>query len=170
MRMAAKAQDPESNWKRKLHCALRRFGHRNWIVVADSAYPEQSRAGIETVVADESQLAAVREVLDAIAAATHVRATVYLDQELEYVAEEDAPGALEYRKALSGLLAGAKTITLPHEQIIARLDATAQLFNVLIVKTNLAIPYTSVFFELDCGYWSAEAEGRLRAAMASRTS
>jgi hypothetical protein len=29
----------------------------------------------------------------------------------------------------------------------------------------MTIPYTSVFFELDCGYWNAEAEVRLRQAM-----
>jgi len=26
------------------------FGHRNWIVVADSAYPAHSMPGIETIV------------------------------------------------------------------------------------------------------------------------
>jgi hypothetical protein len=26
----------------------------------------------------------------------------------------------------------------------------------------MTIPYTSVFFELDCGYWNADAEQRLR--------
>jgi hypothetical protein len=31
--------------------------------------------------------------------------------------------------------------------------------------TNLTLPYTSVFLELDCGYWSPEAEQRLRDAI-----
>ena len=47
---------------------------------------------------------------------------------------------------------------LPHEEIIAKLDRAGELFRVLIVKTNMRIPYTSVFFELDCGYWNAQAE------------
>jgi hypothetical protein len=29
----------------------------------------------------------------------------------------------------------------------------------------MTIPYTTVFFELDCGYWNAAAEDRLRQAM-----
>jgi hypothetical protein len=29
----------------------------------------------------------------------------------------------------------------------------------------MTIPYTSVFFELDCGYWNAAAEQRLRKAI-----
>ena len=49
-----------------------------------------------------------------------------------------------------------------HEDIIRELDASAKLFNVLIIKTDLAIPYTSVFFQLECGYWNVEAEKNLR--------
>ena len=97
----------------------------------------------------------------------HVRANIYLDQELQFVAEADAPGVSHYRTQLAKLLTIAKTITLPHEQIITRLDQTAQFFRVLIIKTGLTIPYTSIFFELDCGYWSVEAEQRLRRAMAA---
>jgi hypothetical protein len=46
-----------------------------------------------------------------------------------------------------------------------KLDRAGELFCVLIVKTNLRIAYTSVFFELECGYWNAQAEKKLRAAM-----
>jgi hypothetical protein len=37
---------------------------------------------------------------------------------------------------------------------------------VVLIKTPLTIPYTSVFVELDCGYWSPESEAALRARMA----
>jgi hypothetical protein len=36
---------------------------------------------------------------------------------------------------------------------------------VLILKTSATIPYTSVFLQLNCRYWSDDAEARLRAAM-----
>ena len=155
------------NWKGQLKTLLPLFGHRNWIVVADSAYPAQSRPGIETIVSGAGQIEVARAVLVAITASKHVRAKIYLDRELQFVAEADAPGVSHYRTQLAELLKSAKTITLAHEQIIARLDQTAQLFRVLIIKTGLTIPYTSIFFELDCGYWSAEAEQRLRRAMAA---
>ena len=70
-----------------------------------------------------------------------------------------------YRQMLAGLFSAQKPRQLPHEQIIARLDEAAKTFRVLILKTNLTIPYTSVFLQLDCGYWSADSEQRLRAAM-----
>ncbi len=155
------------DWKDQLKAFLPLFGHRNWIVVADSAYPAQSRPGIDTIVSGAGQIEVARVVLDAIAVSKHVRANIYLDQELQFVAEADAPGVSRYRAQLAELLKFAKTIALPHAQIIAKLDQTAQTFRVLIIKTELAIPYTSIFFELDCGYSSAEAEQRLRQSMAA---
>ena len=154
------------DWKREVKALLPLFGHRNWIVIADSAYPAQSRPGIETIVSGAGQIEVARTVLGAIAASTHVRANIYLDQELQFIAERDAPGVSRYRTQLAELLKSAKTTTLPHEQIIARLDQAAQLFRVLIIKTELSIPYTTIFLELDCGYWGSEAEKRLRRAMA----
>lgn len=155
------------DWKGQLKAFLPLFGHRNWIVVADSAYPTQSRAGIDTIVSGAGQIDVAGSVLRAIEAAKHVRANIYLDQELEFVTEADAPGVSSYRTQLAKMLKQAETITLPHEKIIARLDQTAQIFRVLIIKTSLAIPYTSIFFELDCGYWDSRAEQRLRRAIAS---
>jgi hypothetical protein len=38
---------------------------------------------------------------------------------------------------------------------------------VLIIKTDLTIPYTTVFFELGCAYWPGDAEDRMRKAMAA---
>jgi L-fucose mutarotase/ribose pyranase (RbsD/FucU family) len=155
------------DWKRELRALLPLLGHRNWIVVADSAYPAQSKPGIETMVSGAGQIEVARGVLDAIAASKHVRANIYLDQELQFVLERDAPGVSRYRTQLAELLKSAKTTTLAHEQIIAKLDQAAQTFRVLIIKTDLTVPYTSIFFELDCGYWSAGAEQRLRQSMAA---
>ncbi len=156
-----------SDWELRLRELLPLFGHRNWIVVADSAYPAQSKPGIETIFAGGGQVEAVRKVLGAISGSAHIRANMYVDQELASVAESDAPGVLAYRAKLEKLL-GPAPRRLPHEQIIAKLDQAAQVFNVLVVKTAMTIPYTSVFFELECGYWSPEAEQRLRRAMKAR--
>jgi L-fucose mutarotase/ribose pyranase (RbsD/FucU family) len=151
-----------SDWKTQLSDILPLFGHRNWIVVADSAYPAQSKAGIETIVSGADQLHVVQHVLDAIAACSHIRANAYADRELAFVPEIDAPGIEDYRKQLAVILLGARVEYVPHDKIIAMLDQSAQVFRVLLIKTEMAIPYTSVFFELDCGYWNADAEKRLR--------
>jgi hypothetical protein len=154
-----------ADWEARLADLLPLFGHRNWIVVADAAYPAQSRPGIETIVADADQLEVLRKVLSAISASKHIRASIYLDLELKFVAEQDAPGVAGYREKVEALFAASNLSRLPHEQIISRLDQSAQVFRILIIKTEMIIPYTSVFFELDCGYWNAEAEQRLRKAI-----
>jgi len=151
-----------AKWRAVLASRVQEFGHRNWIVIADAAYPAQARAGIETVLTDSDQLQVVRAVLDELGRAKHVRPVVYLDAELSHVGEKDAPGVGEYRQALKALLVGREPRVLPHEAIIDRLDRAGEKFKILILKTNLTLPYTSVFLELDCRYWSPEAEQRLR--------
>ena len=45
-----------------------------------------------------------------------------------------------------------------HEQLIHQMNEAGGTFHVLILKTKLTIPYTSVFLRLDCKYWSDAAE------------
>jgi hypothetical protein len=153
------------DWEKQLDALLPLLGHRNWIVVADAAYPAQSKPGIETIVSGENQIDMVRKVKAAIDACPHIRANVYLDREMAFVEESDARGISAYCKQLYVALDGANAVRLPHEEIIAKLDRSAEVFRILIVKTTMAIPYTSVFFELDCGYWDAASEQRLRHAI-----
>lgn len=144
---------------------LPRLGHRNWIVIADSAYPEQTGSGIETVYVGGDQVAAVEAVLRAVDAAKHVDAVALVDAELAAVAEADAPGVGDYRAKLDRLLAGRPVDKLPHEEIIRELDEAGKLFRVLVFKTDMTLPYTSVFLRLECGYWSPEKEDRLRESL-----
>jgi hypothetical protein len=153
------------NWEEILKDRLQIYGHRNWLVIADSAYPAQSRQAIETIVADEEQTRVLERTCAILSGCKHIKPNIYTDRELTFVAEEDAPGIASYRERLGTLLTGSEVRVLPHEEIIAKLDRAGELFRVLIVKTNMRIPYTSVFFELDCGYWNAQAEKKLRAAM-----
>ena len=164
---ASTAPSPRSGWRATLDERLPLLGHRNWIVVADSAYPWQSSAGIETIDTGADHIMVVREVLEALAASRHVRPVVHLDAELPFVAEAHAPGMTACREALATTLGGLAAVSLPHEEIVARLDEAGRAFRILLLKTTIALPYTSVFVRLDCGYWSAEAEASLRAALAA---
>jgi len=159
------AANRDTNWRSKLAAELPVLGHRNWIIVADSAYPAQSRPGIETIATGSDQIQVVKAVLKAVDDAAHVRANVYLDAEMQFVSPQDAPGIEHYRSQLSALLAGRAPESLPHEDLIAKLDDAAKMFRVLILKTDLTMPYTSVFLELDCGYWNPDAERKMREAI-----
>lgn len=154
-------------WKGRLDSVLPEYGHRNWIVVVDSAYPKQSAPGIETLYTGKTQLEVLDTVLNAIEEAPHVQAVVMVDAELDSVAEADAPGVTAYRQQLQVVLQGKQVKSMVHEDIIAELDKGAAMFNVLVLKSDMILPYTSVFIQLDCGYWNAEKEQRLRDALAN---
>jgi hypothetical protein len=163
--MTGAAHAQEAGWEARLARDLPLMGHRNWIVIADAAYPLQSGAGVDTIDTGEGPLLVVKAVLDALAKSRHVRPVVHLDAELPFVPEEDARGITAYRGRLRALLKGRAVTPLPHEELIGKLDRAGKTFRVLVLKTNLTLPYTSVFIQLDCGYWSPEAEKRLRDAM-----
>jgi hypothetical protein len=68
------------------------------------------------------------------------------------------PGIGAYRDALAKTLANQPAQVLPHEQIIGKLDEAGKVFKVLLIKTPLTLPYTSVFFQLECGYRNVASE------------
>jgi len=157
--------DMAMTWEQKLAQELPALGHRNWIVVADSAFPLQISPGIEVVVSGEDHFAVLEKVFKAVDASKHIRPRIYLDKELTYVTEEVAPGIEACRQKLDGMLKGREIVPVLHEELIARLDQVARTFRILMVKTNLTLPYTSVFMELDCGYWKPESEAKMRERM-----
>jgi hypothetical protein len=153
------------DWQETLNRELPLLGHRNWIVVADSAYPLQTAPGIETIYATDSQIDVVRDVLAAFAKTRHVKPVIYTDTELKLVPETNAPGISVYRDSLAKLLANQTVVDSPHERTISMLDEAGETFKILVIKTPLTLPYTSVFMYLECGYWDAAAEQQLRKAM-----
>jgi hypothetical protein len=165
--LAAVAQQPTAEWQTRLQQAMPLLGHRNWIMIVDSAYPLQSSAGVETLETNTDQMEVIRQVLGAIDSSIQVRPIVYMDAELPYVPEKDAPGVTAYREGIKSVLAGRKITSLPHEQIIAKVDEVGKTFHILVLKTTMTVPYTSVFLQLNCKYWSDDAEAAMRKAMSA---
>ncbi|HWP68669.1 MAG TPA: hypothetical protein VN437_05155 [Rectinemataceae bacterium] len=152
-------------WTDTLAAYLPALGHRNWIVVADSAFPLQISPGIETIATGEDHFAVLAKVLKAVDGAKHIRPKIWLDKELIFVPEELAPGADEARRRLDEALKGRGAMPVLHADLIARLDEVGKTFKIIMVKTTLAVPYTTVFLELDCGYWGPDAEAKMREKM-----
>jgi L-fucose mutarotase/ribose pyranase (RbsD/FucU family) len=167
--LAAVAQQSTPDWQAKLGQMMPLLGHRNWIMIVDSAYPLQSSAGVETIETNTDQMEVIRKVLGVIDSSIQVRPIVYMDAELPFVPEKDAPGVTKYREEIKAALAGRAITSLPHEQIIAKVDEVGKTFHILILKTTMTVPYTSVFLQLNCKYWSDDAEAQLRKAMSSGT-
>jgi D-ribose pyranose/furanose isomerase RbsD len=155
----------EASWLEIFCDTLPVLGHRNWIVVADAAFPQQVSPGLEVIVAGEDHFQVLADVLRTIKESGHVSPKIYLDKELAFVDEKLAPGMDECRAKIAKLLAGYDVKPVLHEELLARLDQVAKTYKILMIKTSLALPYTTVFMELDCGYWGPENEAKLREAM-----
>jgi len=154
------------DWRSALDEEIPLLGHRNWILIVDSAYPLQASPGVETVETDAPQVEVLRHVLAAIDRSIHLRPDVFLDKELPFVPEEDVSGVSAYRRELQAILGGYPVESVSHEQMIHRVDEAGQTMHVLILKSRIAVPYSSVFIRLNCRYWSDDAEKRMRARMA----
>jgi len=163
----APAPAPASDWKAIVQNRLLLYGHRNWIVVSDSAFPAYSEPGIETIAVNEDIPSVLKYVAHAISASRHVRATVFVDQELQFIDEHDYPGVTELRKQIAAQFANEKVQTMPHADVMNKVDEAGKTFRILFIKTTSTIPYTSVFMRLDCGYLSDEGERKIRAAIAA---
>ncbi len=153
------------DWEDVLSNQIQLLGHRNWIVVVDAAYPLQSSPGVTTVLSDKGHLETIEMVMATINDQQHIKPILYLDKEIDFVDEKSANGINQFRDSLIHILGNAASQKVLHEQLIARLDEASKQFNVLIIKTDFLLPYTSVFFELDCKYWNSEAEQELRKAL-----
>jgi len=153
------------DWNARLAGAMPLLGHRNWILVVDSAYPLQTSTGVETIETNATQLDVARAVLGEIEKSIQVRPIVYMDAELPFVTDSDAPGASAYRRDITELLRKYPAQSQPHEKLISDIDEAGKTFHVLVLKTNMTIPYTSLFIRLDCKYWSADQEVSLRKKM-----
>lgn len=155
----------QNQWQQKVNDELPLMGHRNWIVIVDSAYPLQTSPGIETIETNSDHLAVMDFVMQSLQTSKHVRPIVHLDKELEFLSDSDAPGIGHYRDELKQHLHGLPADSVLHEKLIEQLNQTGNMFHVLVLKTTMTIPYTSVFVQLDCQYWSAESEAKMRALM-----
>jgi len=138
------------------------LGHRNWILVVDKAFPEQSSPGMRYIYVEEELLPVLKFVLDEIDASTHVSPVIYRDMELSYIIGEQVPGINDFRAESKKVLAERDVQTLLHDEVFRLLDQSSALFRVLVIKTRCTLPYTSVFIQLDCAYWNPQQEEELR--------
>jgi len=151
------------NWKKQFEEVLPLLGHRNWILVVDKAYPMQSADGIQTIYTNEKLLPVLKRVLKSIEKEKHTKPIIYTDKELLFMRDDLSKGVDSFKSNLTQMLSKQDIQCIPHDEVFAKLDAASKLFNVVVLKTDCIMPYTSVFIELDCGYWSAEKEQTLRA-------
>lgn len=154
-----------SDWKGAVATQVNQLGYRNWIVVTEASFPAHSRPGVRQVSAPVEIPEAVDFVLRAIEQTEHVRPRVYVSREMRSVENDYAPGVEELRKQISSSLHSHEPTELDHQALLTLLEDANRSFDVLVVRTNTALPYSSVFMELQPGYWDSDSEQHLREKM-----
>ena len=149
-------------WRDALMMQTAQLGYRNWIVVAEASFPAHSRPGVRQINADAEIPAVVDEVLRTLERTEQVTPNVFVAREMRVVENDYAPGIDEFRKQLHSALHSRETTELEQQSLLTLMEDATKSFEVLVIRTKTALPYTSVFMELQPGYWNADSEDRLR--------
>ena len=150
------------SWQAAVDHQAAQLGYRNWIVIAEASFPAHSRPGVRQVTAAVEVPEAVDYVLQALEKTESVRPQIYLTRELRSVENDFAPGIDDLRQRLKEALHGHETTELDQQSLLTLLEDANRSFDVLVIRTQSALPYSSVFMELRPGYWDADSEARLR--------
>jgi hypothetical protein len=91
-------------------------------VVADSAFPVYAQPGIETIVVNDDLSSVLKYVANSISSSRHVRATVFLDKELQFIDERDYPGVSQLKRQIAATFAENQVSSIPHAEVMNRID------------------------------------------------
>ena len=162
------ANPAEQEWKDQLYKNLALVGARNWIVIAEASFPAYTGPGIKTMVSDKKSDEVLLEVLDILEEEAHVLPRIMISSELRSVTEDYAPGIKRYRNNINKMLPGRQHFELMSRTINSLIEDASKQFNVLVIKTKTALPYSNIYIELDSGYWNSESETALRKKLEAR--
>lgn len=152
----------DQGWRDAVAMQSAQLGYRNWIVIAEASFPAHSRTGVRQITANEEIPTVVDEVLRSLERTEHVTPRIYVAREARAVENDYAPGIDEFHKQLKPALHAHETTELEHESLVTLIEDATKSFDVLVIRTTTALPYTSVFMELQPGYWNSDSESALR--------
>ncbi len=156
---------PAPAWLKTVDQEVQKLGSFNWIIVAEPSFPALSRSGVTTITTPVSTTEALDGVIQSIDSHSHVRPRIHLIREAQAVTEHDTPGINDYRTKLKQVLNERETLTLTNNALNLLITDARKNYRILVIKTTTSLPYTSVFLELESGYWDGVSETALRKRM-----
>lgn len=159
------ATTPTPAWLNTVDHEVQKLGTFNWIIIAEPSFPALSRSGVTTITTPVSTTEALDGVLQSLDAHSHVRPSIHLTREATAVTEHDTPGINDYRAKLNEVLRERETLTLTDRALNLLITDARKNYRILVIKTTTSLPYTSVFLELESGYWDGTSETALRKRM-----
>jgi hypothetical protein len=154
--------EKQQTWTQRLDSEIVELGAYNWIIVTESAYPAPGRPQTHTVISPYELPQTLDSVLQTIDSLGHIRPRIYLTREVDELSETYAPGIENHRANLSKYLNERTTQSLSARSLESLLRSSKNGNRVLVVKSQTSLPYTSIYIELESGYWDGESETALR--------
>lgn len=152
-------------WMEAIDTEIQTLGSFNWIVIADSTFPALATKDAHILVAPARIPFVLDTTIQSIESSGHVKPRIYATRESLELSERYAPGVKQYREAVKSALAGRKIIHLPSRSIDRLLVDAGSQYRILIIKTESTLPYSSIYLELESGYWDSQSETALRKHM-----
>lgn len=156
------ATPPIPTWLSTVDHEVHKLGTFNWVIIAEPSFPALSRSGVTTITTPVNTTEALDSVLQSIDSHSHVRPRIHLTREAGAVSEHDTPGIDDYRTKLKQVLNERNTLTLTNNTLNLLITDARKNYRILVIKTTTSLPYTSVFLELESGYWDGVSETALR--------
>lgn len=156
------SEPPRTAWQAEIDSRVKQLGYRNWIVVSEASFPAHSRPGIVQINAQGEIPEVTDYVLRSLEQTENLRPKIYMARELGAVENDFAPGIDNFRKVIQPALHGHETTQLDQSSLLTLLNDASRSFEITLIRTSTALPYSSVFVELQPGYWDADSESRLR--------
>lgn len=157
-------QDP---WIKTMNQEVAKLGAGNWIVVAESAYPTPKDSSIKVIAVDASVPEVLYELFETFEAEGHVWSKIYTLREFEHLKEKITPGIQNFKSARTKAINDRKKQEITSEVAKLLFQSSSKEYRSLLIKTNSNIPYSSVFLELETGYWDRESEQKMRKSLKS---
>jgi len=155
-------EKPPPIWGGMISREIDALGIQNWIIIAESSFPVVSRRGVRTVVVDAEIPELLDYVVNDLERSEKVTPSFNTARELPFVSNDRAPGIEQFRKDLKTALHGHEVRELDYRSLSLLAHSESSKFAVLVLKSRTSLPYSSVFIELDSGYWDRELEDELR--------
>jgi len=155
-------------WGETIAREVNALGIQNWIIIAESSFPVVSRRGVRTVMVDAEIPELVDYVVNTLEQSETVTPSFSTARELPFVKNDRAPGIAHFRGLLKEALHGHEVRQMEHRSLNLLAHSDSAKYAVLVLKTKTALPYSSVFIELDSGYWDRESEDALRRKMSAQ--
>ena len=156
---------PPPRWAETVEREVEALGIQNWIIVAESSFPVVSRIGVRTLLVDGKIPEIVDFIVNHLEKSETVTPSFNTARELAFISNEQAPGIHHLRKELKEALHGHRVRQMDNRSLTLLAHSDASKYAILVLKSKTTLPYSSVFIELDSGYWDRESEDRLRHEM-----